>query len=412
MKYSDSTSLDEKLFRHSYAKTVAVLVRYFGLNQVETAEDIVQETLMDAFQQWSTHGAPHNPEGWIMDVAKKKTINLLRRNQVLQTKVLPRLKEYQSTPQEEIEDSTLKMIFACCHPDLPKESQIALSLKTLCGLSISEISSALLSSTGNINKRLYRAKEKFRSGKIPFIIPEEKDYDMRLDSVCKTLYLLFNEGYYAPHHTEIIRTDLCFEALRLLKEIASRFSQSGKVSGLLALMYFSLARFESRLNEFQELVCIQDQDRSLWDKQFIGLGMKYLMASTQQGQVNSYQLQAGIAAEHCLATRFETTNWHSIYGQYEVLENIEGNDLVKMNKLIAYFYLGNEQTALDELQKLSQSPVLKNNASFYLTLGVLFGLDVENTQACFYMKKAMNLAKHGHEQQIIQRKLAALDCST
>ncbi|MEM9329024.1 MAG: sigma-70 family RNA polymerase sigma factor [Bacteroidota bacterium] len=233
-KSTTSKQLDEKLFRRSYAKTVAVLVKYFGLDEVETAEDIVQETLVEAFERWSVQGWPDHPEAWIMDVAKKKTINLLRRNRIFRDKILPQLERVEPASEAELQDSTLKMIFACCHPELPKGSQIALALKTLCGLSVPEIARALLTSTKTINKRLYRAKEKFRTAQIPFVIPDPSEFDHRLDSVCKTLYLLFNEGYYAPHHQEIIRADVCFEAVRLLKEVSARYDQSRSTSTLRA----------------------------------------------------------------------------------------------------------------------------------------------------------------------------------
>lgn len=256
----DHNQLAEHFFRHSYARTVAILTRYFGLDQVEMAEDIVQDTLVEAMEKWSIHGLPDNPDGWVMDVAKKKTINLLKRKQLFMSKVAPQLQDDENT-ETLVSDSTLRMIFACCHPSLPNESQIALALKTLCGLSVPEIAKALLTTEDNINKRLYRAKKKLREEHIAFDIPIATSLNDRLNSVCKTLYLLFNEGYYAPHHKEVLRIDLCYEAVRLLKEVESVFQDTPKVNALLALIMFSLSRFESHLDKDDSLICLQDQDR-------------------------------------------------------------------------------------------------------------------------------------------------------
>ncbi|MEL7124465.1 MAG: sigma-70 family RNA polymerase sigma factor, partial [Bacteroidota bacterium] len=248
---TNPNQLAAHFFRHNYARMLAILVRYFGLNQVEIAEDLVQDTLVEAMEKWSIHSIPNNPEAWLMDVAKKKAINYLKRDQLFQNKILPDLalnltKELDISLHQE-KDSALKMIFTCCHPSLSSESQIALALKSLCGLSITEIANALLTTTATINKRLYRAKQKFRTQNILFEIPDEKSLSERLENVFYTLYLLFNEGYYSKHHEQIIRMDLCFEAIRLLKQLIGYFPDSSKAHALLAIMLLNVARFESRL---------------------------------------------------------------------------------------------------------------------------------------------------------------------
>ncbi|MTI38830.1 sigma-70 family RNA polymerase sigma factor [Fulvivirga lutimaris] len=395
-------------FRHSYARTVAILVRYFGLDQVEVAEDIVQDTLVEAVEKWSIHGIPDNPDGWIMDVAKKKTINLLKRKQLFATKVVPQLQDVESA-EALVADSTLRMIFACCHPALPTESQIALALKTLCGLSIPEIAKALLTSEDNINKRLYRAKKKLREEKIAYDIPVATSLNDRLDSVCKTLYLLFNEGYYAPHHKEVLRIDLCYEAVRLLKEVEETFHNSAKVNGLLALMMFSLSRFESRLDKDDSLICLQDQNRSLWDKDLIAQGMNYLTKAIRTKEINTYQLQAGIAAEHCMSPDFASTNWQSIYQQYTILESLDSSFLVKMNRLIAYFYLGHKTEALTAMHALEHSQGFAQNTSYYMTLGTLYLNMQDDDNARYNLKEALIFAKNEREKDLIQTRLASID---
>ncbi len=404
-----TNKLTEHFFRHSYAKTVAILVRYFGLDQVEMAEDIVQDTLIEAMEKWSIHAIPDNPEGWIMDVAKKKTINLIRRNQLFQTKIAPRLNTPVSYADTIVSDSTLRMIFACCHPALPIESQISLALKTLCGLSVSEIARALLTTEGNINKRLYRAKKKFREEEIEYSIPIKTELNDRLDSVCKTLYVLFNEGYYAPHHKDVLRIDLCYDAVRLLKDVETTFADSAKVNSLLSLMLFSLARFESRLDQDDSLICLQDQNRKLWDQELIAQGMDYLSRAIQTAEVNPYQLQAGIAAEHCLSKDFESTNWQSIYQQYTLLESLNSTFLVKMNKQISYYFMGRREEALTALQGLKKLPDFTETVSYYLTLGTLYLLSREKEKASGYLAKAFSLTQSEKEKEIIQRRVDSIN---
>ena len=390
---------------------VSILVRYFGLNEIEIAEDIVQDTLIEAMERWSIHSLPHNPEGWLMDVAKKKTINLLKRNQLLQNKIIPRLKSTTSLYTEinfsdsAIKDSTLRMIFASCHPSLPTKSQIALSLKTLCGLSVPEIANALLLNESTINKRLYRAKQKFRDGSIIFEIPQEDELRDRLDNVFTTLYLLFNEGYYASHHKELIRIDLCLEAIRLQKQMVEAFANSQKANALLALMLFSFARFESRLDEHGGILVLREQNRSLWDQSLIAEGLDYLQQSTKGNELNRYQLQAGIAVEHCLAQDFKSTNWHSIYQQYSILDHLEPNAIVKLNKAIAKFYCGFREEAIGDLIRLENEPLLRKNRLYFATLGDFLDALGQKEKAVSYYETALKFSDSVAERAFLQKKI-------
>lgn len=387
---------------------VAVLVRYFGLNEVETAEDIVQDTLIEAMETWSIKGVPGNPEGWLMDVAKKKTINFLKRNQLFRDKIATDLKQnfISNDGFDTIQkDSTLSMIFTCCHPSISSKSQIALALKTLCGLSVPEIASALLTNEVTINKRLYRAKQKFRDGAIVFEIPDNSELEDRLDNVFSTLYLLFNEGYYSSHHEKAIRIDLCYEAIRLLKQIIKSFPDSYKSKSLLALMLLLIARFESRLDNNGALVILSEQNRKLWNKTLIAEGIDMLTQSTKNTTVNSYQLQAGIAAEHCVAESFKLTNWKSIHRQYLILEKIENTPIVRFNKSIAKFYAGDKNEALNDLLDLKQHIELQNSSIFHVTIGVFYSELDQQVQAQLYYKTALSLSKSKKEQTLIKKKI-------
>jgi len=406
---TNTNQLAEHFFRHSYAKLVAILVNYFGLPEVEIAEDIVQDTLVEAMENWSIRSIPDHPEAWLMDVAKKKTINLLKRNQLYQNKVIPSLERTNLDSlefSEKVEkNSTLKMIFTCCHPALPDESQIALALKSLCGLSIPEIASALLAQPATINKRLYRAKQKFRDHSIPFEIPTGKELGERLDNVFATLYLLFNEGYYSSHNPKMIRIDLCYEAIRLLKQVLENFKQAAEAKALLALMLLNIARFESRMDQQGVLIILEKQDRSLWDRGLIAQGIEYLKQSIAGKKVTKFQLQAGIAAEHCIAASFETTNWTSISRQYAILEQLDDNALVKLNLNIARFYAGEQKKALQQLLAQGTNPTLQKSVHYHSTLAVFY-LELKlKAKAIPYLETALALSTSTKEKELIRKKM-------
>lgn len=408
---TNTNQLAEHFFRHSYAKLVAILVNYFGLPEVEIAEDIVQDTLVEAMEKWSIRSIPDHPEAWLMDVAKKKAINLLKRKQLYHNKVLPTLERtnFDSLEfSEEVEkNSTLKMIFTCCHPALPDESQIALALKSLCGLSIPEIANALLAQPTTINKRLYRAKQKFRDRSIPFEIPIGKELAKRLDNVFTTLYLLFNEGYYSSHNPKTIRIDLCYEAIRLLKQVLVNFKQSAEAKALLALMLLNIARFESRMDQQGALIILEKQDRSLWDRGLIAQGIDYLQQSISGTEVTKFQLQAGIAAEHCIASSLETTNWASIAQQYAILEQLDKGPLVKLNGSIARFYAGERMEALAQLLAQSGNPTLQKSVHYHSTLAVFYSELELKAKALPYFERALTLSTSSKEKELIRKKMAA-----
>lgn len=407
MTKASPNHLAEHFFRHNYAKMVAILVRYFGLSEVEIAEDIVQDTLVEAMEKWSIQSIPNNPEGWLMDVAKKKTINFLKRNHNFETKIVPTIKSntFFEIDESMEKDSMLRMIFTCCHPSLPSESQISLALKTLCGLSVAEIANALLTTESTINKRLYRAKQKFRDNSISFKIPQNKELAKRLDNVFSTLYLLFNEGYYSSHNKKVIRIDLCFEAIRLLNDIVAVYPKSSKAKALLSLMLLSVARFDSRIDEKGAIVILSEQNRNLWDKDLIAQGIEYLHESTQSNQVTIYHLQAGIAAEHCIASSFEQTNWKSIYQQYTLLERLNKSVIITFNKTIAKFYAGHKEVALQELLSLKDETELKKNTHYFTSIGVFYKELNQKEKAATYFVTAIKLSKSLAEKALIETRM-------
>ncbi len=405
----------DHLFRHEAAKIVAVLTRIFGLSNIELAEDIVQDSLYEALTRWKSGPLPDNPGGWLMDVAKKKTINVLRRQQRLHA-IQDNLAT--TTPQsvpsalddvfadKELRDSQLRMIFTCCHPSLAPEGQIALTLKTLCGFSVKELANALLSNEATINKRLYRAKKKFRDGSIAFEVPAGAELDRRLQSVYVTLYLLFNEGYNSSHPEELIRRDLCAEAVRLVRLLTESFPEDTRALALLALMLLHAARFASRLDRNGAIVIFAEQDRGTWDRQLINEGVYYLHRAAQGEVVSAYHLEAGIAAEHCLAPSFEQTNWHNIYRHYDMLSRIKPGPVTELNKSIIVSRTQSLAAAIAQLRVLEQDPALANYYLLYATLGEFSLQAGDSSAAREYFLKAQSLTESRSESALLLQKIA------
>ena len=400
----------EHLFRNEYGKLVAILTRIFGASHIQLAEDIVQDTLISAMDEWSKNGVPNNPEGWLMQVAKRKVLNELKRNK-MKREHHAILKDH--TPDEigtvfledEIRDSQLRMIFTCCHPDLNTESQISLILKTLCGFCVKEVAHALLATESTINKRLYRAKTTIRESNLAFEIPKGKELEKRLETVLLTMYLLFNEGYNSSSGNDIIRKDLCLEAVRLTKLLSTHFSDNKKISALLALMCFHIARFDSRIDNQGGIVLFEDQDRNLWNKEMIGIGMGYLRSSLDDSSLSSYHLEASIAAEHCMAESFEKTNWNNLKKLYILLQRFKSNALIHLNLAIIESKLKGYEVSLEMLKKLESENELKNYHLLPATQGI-FNMKTGNyKKAIGYLEKALKLKPSAAEKEFIENKI-------
>src|ERR1700733_13886407 len=287
------------LFRTEYRKIVAVLCKRFGFEQIETAEDIASETFLTATQTWTYNGTPPNPVAWLYNVAKNKAKNHLQRGSTFENKVAPNIlmdadlsyeNELDLSPQN-INDSQLQMMFTICHPSIPAEAQIGLSLRILCGFGIDEIANALLTNRETINKRLFRAKEKLRQENVKIEVPSETEMNDRLETVLTTLYLLFNEGYYSESRDTVLREDLCLEAIRLTYLlIENDKTNKPAVKALLSLMCFQASRFKARKNDNGEMILYQDQDEALWDKELISKGAYFLHLASQGNKISKYHL--------------------------------------------------------------------------------------------------------------------------
>ena len=405
------------LFRSEAGKMVSVLTRIFGLSHIEIAEDIVQDTFLKALDEWSYNDVPQNPQAWLYKVAKNKTIDYLRHQKHVQdyeSDVSHLLKSEWTLSSSvnsmfldnEIQDSQLRMIFASCHPSLPVESQIALTLKTLCGFSIKEISRALLTTEANVNKRLFRAKQKLREEHLKFEIPMGGELSNRLDSVYRVIYLIFNEGYLSTESEKIIRKDLCAEALRLCQLLSEhKIGDKPKTYALFSLMCFHCSRLDARIDDKGYIILLKEQDRKLWNKALIAKGFEYLSKSSSGNELTEYHLEAGIASYHSSAASFGETDWESIMKLYEILEKINPSPVTLLNKAIVLSQINGSKAALEEVLKI------KNLEKYYLyhsTLAELYKEQNQNDKAIKHLEQALSLTNSDAEKSLIKKRLAGL----
>lgn len=361
----------DHLFREEAGKMTAILIRLFGFQNAELAEDIVQETFIAALKNWPLKGEPENPSAWLMRVARNKAINVLKREQLVRSKALE-IADF--TIEEQIEglfsnyeitDSQLRMLFTCCYEEIQPREQIMLILSTLGGLNNAEIGNALLLSRDAVKKAIYRAKEKVktRHHKLPII--SVQDIQERSGTVLKAIYLIFNEGYWASFSDEIVNEDLCYTALRLshlmlnLEEL-----NKGEVHALLSLMYFSIARFPAR-NVAQEIVDLKDQDRSKWDSDFIKKGFHHLKESRSSKTLTAFHLESSIASIHCSTETFEQTRWEQITTYYKKLMDLKPSPIIQLNYAIAYSYWKGSEVGLRLLGDIE--PSLPKEKRFHLS---------------------------------------------
>jgi RNA polymerase sigma factor (sigma-70 family) len=407
--------LANHLFRHESGKMIAVLSRLLGFQNLETAQDIVQDTLLQAISSWSYGKIPDNPEAWLYRVARNKAIDFIRREKKLQ-EINPEYayllqSEYTLTPtvanlflDNEIQDSQLRMIFACCHPSIHPDSQIALTLKTLCGLSAAEIAKAFLTSEDTISKRIYRAKEKIRLEKIDLAVPTGAELSIRADAVLKTLYLLFNEGYNSSHPDFLIREDLCEEAMRLC-QLLIQFSPTSfpRSKALLSLMCFQSSRLKTRQDGQGNIILLKHQDRRLWHTGLLAKGFELLEAAAEPFEISTYHFEAAIAAQHAAAPSFEQTDWKTIHHLYEQLYRLQPNPVVALNKAIASAYAVSREQALEELHQIKG---LEKHHLYFATIGEMHWELGEKSTAKKYFEIAFGLTTSQTEQQFLQQKIS------
>jgi len=409
----------DHLFRRQSGQMVAYLTRFFGVDHLDLAETVVQEALMRAVQSWPLQGIPDNPEAWILRAAKNAAIDHFRKQRETQLdpeiydKLANQLEnensEHSQSMEHELKDDDLKLLFICCHPTLNRESQTALTLKTVCGFSVKEIARSFLAKEETIAQRLVRAKNKIAEEKLKYEVPPPHELEERLDSVLEVLYLLFNEGYLATEGESLIRQDFCDEAI-YRTTILSRHAVGNlpKVSALLALMHFQASRFHARTDAAGDLLLLEEQDRSLWDQQHIGLGLQYLEQSAQGEELTEFHLQAGIASCHALSPSFEKTDWKSILSFYDLLLEKAASPIIALNRAVAVGMTHGFTEGILEIEKIIAAKSLPNYYLLPAALAEFHRRSGNPKKALLYYQKALEQVGTEPERRLIEKRI--LNC--
>lgn len=398
------------LFRTEFRKIAAVLCRHLGIAHIAVAEDITSDTFLSAVETWSFKGIPENPTAWLYTVAKNKAHNYINRDQLFNNKITTQIKQtsnHSESPidlsDQNITDSQLQMLFALCHPSIPVDTQIGLSLRILCGFGIDEIASAFLTNKETINKRLFRAKEKLRTEKVAIEFPGEDEIHNRLQTVLTTLYLLFSEGYYSENQDSVLREDLCMEAMRLNYLLIENPSTNlPEVNALFSLMCFHSSRFAARKNKNGEIILYHDQNESLWNEELINRGTYYLHQASQGTKLSKYHLEAGIAYWHTIKEDTKE-KWESILQLYNQLLIIEYSPIAALNRTYALSKANGKKEAIMEAEKLN----LTDNQFYFALLGELYS-GIDSKKSLTHFRQAISLAKTQSDKQILQKKIDAL----
>jgi RNA polymerase sigma factor (sigma-70 family) len=404
----DQSNLIPQLYRQEFSKMVALICSRFGVDQMDAAEDIVSETFLAAAETWGLKGVPDNPVGWLYRVARNNTLNGLKHERVFRQKVkgeLVRGSVWRVEPEldispENIEDSQLRMIFAVCHPSIPVEAQVSLALRVLCGFTIDETAQALLTTKANINKRLYRAKEKLRSSGVTLTLPDEGEMNARLDAVLVTLYLLFNEGYYSASPDKLLRKDLCLEAMRLTYLLTEhREIVRADIYSLLALMCFQASRLNARVDAAGGLVLYEQQDSGLWDVELINRGNSFFVKACDAGVLSRYQLEAAIAWWHT-HHRDGREKWENILMLYNKLLIMDYSPIAALNRAYAFARVYGKEAAIPEAEGLE----LEGNMFYHSLLGELY-MRVDDRVAIGHFERAAALASTEAERSVLREKI-------
>ncbi len=414
------SGLVDHLFRHQAGQMIATLVRVFGPRHIDLAEEVVQEALVKALQLWSYRGIPDNPSAWLIQVAKNRALDRLRREASLQEKANEIVRAFAAqealanqragagSSNESLDDS-LAMVFMACHPAIAREARVALTLKTVGGFGTSEIARAFLAKEPTIAQRLVRAKRLIRDEGITFELPSPKEMSARLDSVLEVIYLMFNEGYAAHSGENLVRADLCDEAIRLCSLVVEHPATNlPKSHALLSLMLFQAARLAARIGEGGELSVLAEQDRTLWDRQLMAMGFHHLDRSAAGQEFTEYHLQAAIASCHAAATRYELTNWEQIVRLYDLLVALNPSPIVALNRAVAIAKHRGAEAGMREIEKIIEHPALQHYYLLPATIGEFWQELGDAEKAADHLRQALRCPCSEPERRFLQKKLAVV----
>ncbi len=410
-----ANQLVEHFFRHESAKLIAVLTRAFGIRRIDLIDDMVQVAMLEAMNSWKLNGIPPNPSAWIHLAAKNRILDTLRREKNFakavslsgQTLASQELVIDQWLEDEHIADSLLRMMFVCCHPVNDRKTQIALTLKALCGFGLSEIARGLLLPTETAKKRIQRAKKSLADANVGLDLPSVEQLDQRLDVVHDVLYLMFNEGYSTSRGIDPIRSDICEEAARLCHLLCQSSCSSPATKALLALMLFHASRFEARTDDQGAVIQLEDQCRSHWDRHLIESAQGWL-AQSRTGRPTTYHLEATIAMLHCGAPSIEKTDWNSITTLYSRLLELHNSPMYAFNQAISIGEAGDTHEALSRLKELKVHPKMKGYFLLDCAIARIYVLQGDRKNAVDSYLLAQSQTAVVHEQAFIEGKIKSM----
>lgn len=413
----------DRLFRKLHGPLVASLARIFGAGRLDLAESVVQDAFLTACAKWPVDGLPDNPSGWLVTVARNKAVDVVRSEQRLRSKSedIARWYEMQLRVDEgrdvaadpTLLDDQLRLMFACCHPSLSRRAQVCLTLKVAAGFSDAEIARAVLSKEAAVRKLIYRAKRTLKAEGTPFAWPAPDQLPERLDAVLDTLYLIFNEGYGASSGDDWLQGELCDEAIRLcslfVHDAFSAIEGRPRIYALLALMLLQSSRLPARTDGDGSVIVLADQDRKLWDRDRINLGLSCLLKSAAGDNISRFHLEAEIAACHATAADSESTDWIRIVELYDALLEFGPNAIVALNRAVAVGFALGPDAGLEALSPLRNDPALKENHLLPAAAAEFARRLDRRTDAAQLYRTALSLAQTRAEKQFLTKRM--LECA-